>query len=133
MMKVVRPLALLALTYCLLGPLLLFVESRTSFGREAFVQAFPMAVLSSLYFIYTYVSLWVFHRLYATRGHIPPYFYMASKTLRLLLSIVLLIVYGVWIHQGILLFAVNLFVYYLATMTFTNIYCLRQEKKYRNQ
>ena len=61
-----------------------------------------------------------------------PAYYMADKMLRLLLCALLLVVYGIFIRQDLLLFSVNLFVFYLTTMVFTNIYCIREEKKLRN-
>lgn len=129
--KSIKPALLLALLFSAVGPLLLFIEQHVA-GREALRQALPIALLASFFFAYSFCSLLIFRRLIDRKGKVAPAYYMADKMLRLLLCALLLVVYGIFIRQDLLLFSVNLFVFYLTTMVFTNIYCIREEKKLRN-
>lgn len=131
MKKIVKPALFMALVFCVVGPLSLFIEQQVV-GRDALHQALPIALLASFFFTYSFCSLLVFQRLISNKGKVAPAYYMADKMLRLLLCAILLVIYGCLKRPDIILFSVNLFVFYLTTMVFTNIYCIREEKKLRN-
>lgn len=132
MKKLLTPTLWLTLLYCLVGPMSLYVE-QWIWGRDALWQAPVITLLAIGFLIYTFCSLLIFHRLQEAKDNVPSVYYLADKMLRLLLSAIALAVYGFMARESVLHFAINLFVLYLTTMVFTNIYCIRQEKKQRNK
>ena len=127
-MKLIKPLSVLALVYCIIGPILLFIE-RSWEGTEALHQALPITLLAVFFFIYSFLSLALFHRLLSKNSKALTSYYLAGKTLRLLLSIIIITGYGILIREGLLIFAINLFIYYIVTAIFSSIYCIKEENK----
>lgn len=127
MKRLLTPMLWLTLLYCLVGPLLLYVEQWV-WGRDALWQAPVITLLAICFLVYSFCSLLIFHRQLEKKGCVLPAYYLADKMLRLLLSAVALVFYGFIVREGILHFSINLFAFYLTTMFFTNIYCIRQEK-----
>ncbi len=107
-MKRIRFFFFLAIVYCILGPVLLFLETHLS-GKAALEQALPIALLSVFFFAYSLASLTVFHKLLRNNGKSLTTYYLADKTFRLLLCMTILAVYGFLIQTSLLLFAINLF------------------------
>ena len=104
MKRVIAPLSVLAVLLCIFSPALLYVD-QILVGREGLRQ-----------------MPWII-------GVVSPAYYMGDKAIRFLCCALSVAIYGFAVREGILPFAVNLFVLYLVTMLFTNIYCIRQEKK----
>lgn len=50
------------MTYCILGPLLLFTESKL-YGSDAMRQALPITLLAIFFFAYNLASLAIFRKL----------------------------------------------------------------------
>lgn len=130
MKKVIAPLSFLAMLLCIFSPTLLYVD-QILIGREGLRQMPWIIAMAVFFFTYTFCSLLVFHNSLQKKGVVSPTYYMGDKAIRFLVCALSVVVYGFAIRDGILPFAVNLFVLYLVTMLFTNIYCIRQEKKYK--
>ena len=130
MKKVIAPLSILALLLCIVSPMLLYVD-QVLIGREGLRQMPWILAMAVFFFTYTFCSLLIFHKSMREKGNASPAYYMVDKAIRFLVCALGVAVYGFVVRDGILPFAVNLFVLYLVTMLFTNIYCIRQEKKYK--
>lgn len=130
-MKLIKPISMLALIYCCLGPLLLVIESHLLPNASAIQQALPITILAVFFFSYSLVSLYIFNKLIETRHKSVMHFYLISKTLRFFICIVLIVGYGIVSREGLLTFAINLFIFYLVTVIYTTVYCARAE--YRNK
>ena len=128
MMKTLKPIGILALIYCILGPILLFVEHICGLD-EAINQGLPITLLSAFFFFYSYISLLIFHHLYSKKSKGLTGYYLIDKTVRLLLSILILLVYDLAYGRDIAAFAINLFMLYIVTMVFTSYYCIKKEQK----
>ena len=127
-MKLIKPLSILALIYCCLGPLLLIVETKVAHISPT-QQAFPITLLAIFFFAYSLLSLYIFNKLIDNHSKSVTHFYLISKTLRFFLCMVLIVIYGVITREGLLAFAINLFVFYMATVIYTTIYCAKAEYK----
>lgn len=128
MMKILKPIGMLALIYCVVGPILLLVEHICGLD-EATSQALPITLLSFFFFFYSFISLMIFYHLYSKKSKGLTGYYLIDKTVRLLLSILILLVYDLACGRDIAAFAINLFVLYLVTMVFTSYYCIKKEQK----
>ena len=130
-MKIIKPLALLALIYCCLGPILLFAE--TNFMKASPMQiALPITLLAAFFFAYTLLSLTIFNHLKEKHSSKLTAFYLASKMIRLFFCIIILVAYGILHRAGMLTFAINLFAFYLVTVIYTSYYGIKEEHKKRN-
>lgn len=124
----IKPITILALIYCCVGPLLLLVESNIS-NATALQQALPITLLAVFFFSYSLLSLYIFNHLIVHNRKSVTSFYLISKTLRFFLCIVGLVCYGIITREGLLTFAINLFVFYMVTVIYTTIYCAKTEYK----
>ncbi len=114
------------MTYCILGPLLLFTESKL-YGSDAMRQALPITLLAIFFFAYNLASLAIFRKLLYSGSKSITIFYLTSKLMRLLLCMVIFIGYGILVRSSLLLFAVNLVVFYIVSILTNSIYCIREE------
>ena len=130
MKKVIAPLSLLAMLLCIFSPTLLYID-QILVGREGLRQMPWIIAMAVFFFTYTFCSLLIFHKSLQKKGVVAPTYYIGDKAIRFLVCALSVAMYGFAVRDGILPFAVNLFVLYLVTMLFTNIYCIRQEKKYK--
>lgn len=128
MKRVIAPLSVLAVLLCIFSPALLYVD-QILVGREGLRQMPWIIAMAVFFFTYTFCSLLVFHKGLQQKGAVSPAYYMGDKAIRFLCCALSVAIYGFAVREGILPFAINLFVLYLVTMLFTNIYCIRQEKK----
>ncbi len=125
-MRLLRPLGYLAFLYLVLGSGLLYAETALA-GDEGGRQIVPLVVLAVVFLGYNLFSLKSFHHLMAQCSNAVSGFYLANNAIRLLLSVILLLVYGFLVKDGMFLFAINLIVYYLATVIFNSYYCIKTE------
>lgn len=116
----------MAIAYCILGPLLLFIESKL-YGSDAMRQALPITLLAIFFFAYNLASLAIFRKLLYSGSKSITIFYLTSKLMRLLLCMVIFIGYGILVRNSLLLFAVNLVVFYIVSILTNSIYCIREE------
>ena len=127
-MKLVKPISILALVYFVLGPLLLIAETCIGHISPA-QQALPITLLAVFFFTYSLLSIYLFNKWVAKQPKRITHFYLISKTLRFFLCIVMLVIYGITVREGVLTFAINLFVFYMATVVCTTIYFAKYEYK----
>ena len=127
-MKLLKPISTLALIYCCLGPLLLLIETHVA-QVSAAQQAFPITLLAVFFFTYSLLSMYFFNKLLTKNSKSITHFYLISKTLRFLLSMILIVGYGIITREGLLTFAINLFVFYICTVSYTTVYCAKAEYK----
>lgn len=126
-MRTRKAIALLALIYCLLGPILYGMEILIS-GSEARMQALPISALAVFYFAYSYVAIQIHKSLLVRNPKRLPVYYLAIKMIRLILSLFILVLYGLLHKEGIIMFAANLLVYYIATVVYMSFYIISKEK-----
>ena len=127
-MKLIKPLSILALIYCCLGPLLLIIETQVAHISPA-QQALPITLLAVFFFTYSLLGLYVFNKLMDSHSKSVTHFYLISKTLRFVLCMAAIVIYGVITREGLLAFAINLFVFYMVTVIYTTFYCAKAEYK----
>jgi len=128
-MKLLKPILLLALIYALLGGALLWAE-RLMFGDEGLQQAFPIACLAVFFFGLTLAELYISRQLRKSGDAAGlNRFLLLMKGIRLIMSALIFAIYAVAIKRGLVPFAVNVLVFYIATMLFTTIYYVREEKR----
>lgn len=131
-MKLLKPAVGLALTYCILGPVLFYTELSLMKASPAH-EASSIALIAVFFFAYSLLSLALFHHTIASNSKFLTNFYLIDKVVRLFFSILLLVGYRVLSNADTLLFAVNLFVFFLVTVIFTTSYCVRVENKLKVQ
>lgn len=121
----------LGLIYALLTPIMCYLEVSYVAGGMSMVA--PLIVVPTIFFVMTLVSLSVYHHL---REHKPKYitlFYMVNNVARLLITLVIALIYLVFILQEHrVLFTINLLIFYFIALLFTSIHfvvCERKQKK----
>lgn len=127
-MKIMKPISLLALIYCCVGPLLLVLEQYSCNVPPA-QQALPITLLAVFFFTYSLLELYLFDRLISSGSKKLTHFYLVSKMTRLMLCVLILVGYGFLVREGLLTFAINLFAFYMVTMVFTTVCCTIAERK----
>lgn len=87
-------------------------------------------VISGLYFlIYDLTAMYLYEVLTKQAPKIITGFYLAAKSLRLFIAIVIIVLYGALEGPHVVAFAVNFFVFYMVTLIFITIHFVRNEKK----
>lgn len=127
-MKTLKALVILAVIFCLVGPLLLLCETAIV-GAAAKTQVIPITLLAIFFFAYSYVSMQIQKRLLEQESKILPTFYLAVKMIRLLLCVGFLLVYGLLFRESIVMFAANLVVFYVIAVVYMSLYFIQQEKR----
>lgn len=122
----IRTLTLLALTYLAGGPLLLLAEGRIV-GTTALHQALPITAVAGVFFALSLAILAMHNHLRVKRPNVLLSFFLTAKVVSLLVSISLLVCYGLCVGggQSLLLFAINLFLLYLVMLVLTSIHFIR--------
>ena len=118
----------LAIGYGLTGSLL-YLASCHIWGETAYALALPIVALAVFFFSYTLGSLWFFHRLLSTQPGALTAYYLGSKMLRLVLTALVLVVYGLAGGGCLVGFALTAFLFYLIAAVTASIYCVKQEKR----
>lgn len=127
-MKMAKQLLLLAATFCLLGPALLFLE-KAVITADAAQQALPIALLATFFFSLTLLELGIADRLRRTKSSMITGFYLTMKVVRILLSAIILVVYAYFVKQNLTAFAINLAAFYIVTMIFVTRISMKAETK----
>lgn len=132
MISVLKSIGWLAIIYCILGPLLCIVEGKL-LNLNAASQVIPVIVIAACFFAYSLLIVTLFSKLYAARRKNITGYYLLNNVARICLCVVLLVVYAVTIRQELILFTVNLFIFYLTTAVYISRYCIREETKIKNK
>ena len=121
----------LGLIHALLTPLMCYVEVAYIAGGVNMVM--PLIVLPVIFFAVSLVSLSVYHYVLEHKAKYITLFHMVNNVARLLLTLVLALVYLVFILQEYrVLFIINLLIFYLVALLFTSVHfivCERKQKK----
>ena len=118
----------LGLIYALLAPLMCYLELRYVEGGRAMIA--PLIVLTIIFFIATLVSLSIYHHLLANKPQFVTVFHMANNIARLLLGLIVALIYLFVIEQEhMILFTLNLLVYYFTALCFTSVHFIYMERK----
>lgn len=118
----------LGLLYALLAPLMCYLELRYAEGGSAMIA--PIIVLPIIFFIATMVSLSVYHYLLAHKPQYITLFHMSNNIVRLLLGLIVALIYMFVIEQDhMILFTLNLLVYYFTALCFTSVHFILTERK----
>ncbi len=124
-----KPVLLLALMYVVLGPLLFFVESQWVSGLPVRSVACGIWGMAVAFFVFSCAEMALTERYRRTQPGALTGLYVACKGLRFVLSVSAVVAYGILGAGGMLLFSVNIMMFYLATMLFMTVYTVRGEKK----
>lgn len=130
MKQLITPLSVLSIGYLIIGPILLFIEYAL-LGNSALQQSFLIALTAVFFFVYSMISLAIFHKLLNSDGKGLVGYYLADKMIRMVLCAVIVVVYGVIGCDGLIPFTINLLILYLFTVIYTNIYCVKRDKNSR--
>lgn len=122
----IKQICLLAVALGLLGPLLLFAEAR--FAGDSAEQALPIALIATGFFAYSATSVVLFHHLRNHNRRMLVSYYLGERIVRLLLSLIALLAYLFSGRSGILLFAVNLLAYHIASLLLMSTIQIKTEK-----
>ena len=118
----------LGLLYALLTPLMCYLELRYAEGGSAMIA--PIIVLPIIFFIATMVSLSVYHYLLAHKPQYITLFHMSNNIVRLLLGLIVALIYMFVLEQDhMILFTLNLLVYYFTALCFTSVHFILTERK----
>ena len=118
----------LGLLYALLAPLMCYLELRYAEGGSAMIA--PIIVLPIIFFIATMVSLSVYHYLLANKPQYITLFHMSNNIVRLLLGLIVALIYMFVLEQDhMILFTLNLLVYYFTALCFTSVHFILTERK----
>ncbi len=120
---------LLALMYVIIGPLLFFIESKWMPGFNVAEVVSCIWGMGVVFFIFSWAELMLTERYRRTQPGALTGLYLAFKGLRFFLAFMAVVVYGVLGGSSILLFSINIVVFYLATMVFMTIQTVRGEQK----
>ena len=129
MVNVLKSAAILAIIFFIVCPLLLLIE-KSFITIEASQQALPIAVIACIYFFTALIDISVCQRLRRTDSKMLMGFHLLMNVLRLLLSALIIIVYAIFIKQNLMVFVINVSVFYLLTMAFCTAKHLKAEKEY---
>lgn len=124
-----KPLLCLALMYVVLGPVLFLVENRWVSGFDARSVVLGIWGMAIAFFFFSSIEIWLTERYRRTQPGALTGLYVAFKGLRFLLSVLAVVAYGISGADGMLLFSVNIIMFYLATMLFMTVHTVRGEKK----
>lgn len=125
--QLISHVAWIGIVLLLLGPILFFIE-KMIVPEESATNPLKITIIAILFFAYTVLSLFAHQRLLLKRSGLLITYYLLDKLFRLLVGIALLVLYKVYGGEGIILFAVNLFIYYLVTALLTTVYTIKAEK-----
>ncbi len=131
-MKVADKIGTMALVIAALAMLLYFVETQFAAGSKDLLLT-GLAVLAGAYFFYASLALLIFRNLCVKANKSLTGFYLANNLVRLFLAIILIVAYGLFVREGILLFALNLLLFYGFVAALLSYICTKLDKNFRNQ
>ena len=128
MTKTLKSAGILAIIFFIVGPLLLLIE-KSFITIEASQQAIPIGVIACIYFFAAIIDLSISERLRRTESKMLMGFHLLMNVIRLLISVLIIIVYAIFIKQNLMVFVINVSVFYLLTMAYCTSVHLRSEKE----
>lgn len=132
-MKLLKPLIILSALYLLVGPALMLMERQFSPDSEVVVIAYQIIGIATGFWAFTFAELKMTALWREQKGNSLVGTYIAFKGARFLLTAMALFAYGFLGGASLLLFGINLIVFFLLTMVFTTLHHLKEEKKLKNK
>lgn len=127
--QIARYVAVEAVAYCVLAPLLVWIETGMCGADVALKQVVPVTLAATVYFAYSLLAYAVFYAMASKGGRSLVGFYLGSKMLILLLTFAALAVYGVASGPNVLLFALNLVALYMVYLLTSSLLYASAERK----
>lgn len=128
-----RFLILLAVVNGIVSAVAFFTEAILVGRTEAFGQAPCLILLATLFFAFGILCFPIFSLLMRKGGKVLVGFYLVSKIIILLASIVILVAYALKDGQDLLLFALNILSLYVAFLIISTWFYIKAERKTKQQ
>lgn len=126
-MKSIRALAVAAILYILVAPIMLYADHLASPG-SAHAMAWPLVTVASVYFITFALHYYVVSRPFMSNSRSAVAAVMVSSVVRILITAIMLLIYCVACENHRMVFVINLMVYYLITLVLSSMAASRMEK-----
>ncbi len=119
-------IGIIAVVLTVVSLLLYFVESNLSVPEVAYTWgvALPAVVL----FIYALCAIGIFQILLKKMSRLVLTFHMVNNIVRIVLAAFLIFFYGLFIGEGILVYAINLLIFYLLIVIMVSRALLRADR-----
>lgn len=91
--------------------------------------AVPLAVSAVLLLAYNLGVAWLYIRLVKSQQNSLVNFYLASRIIRMVFSIMVLVVLGLIIKEGVTSLVLSYFVLYIITMVYESVFFVQIEKR----
>lgn len=125
-MHFLKVIGLYGLILCLLGPILFLLEVHLK-GPQAQQQLAPITLVGILFFVLTALEISAGAWLHKTNSKAITGYYLIMKVVRLLVIAMIIIIYGLLGCQNVLLFAINVIVFFFVTLIYTSAYFMMVE------
>ncbi len=89
----------------------------------------PLAIAAALLLAYNFVAAWLYIRLVRTQQNSLVNFYLASRIVRMLFSIIVMVIMALSIKSGVVVLVLSYFVLYIITMVYESVFFVQIEKK----
>ncbi len=126
-MPLLRPLALLALVFLVLGPLLFVIEKQTAIASSN-VTAIAIVLIATCYWTYSLIMLSTTKHMATMKSALSVYALLGFSLLRLLVCILLIVGYAVIVKNDIVCFIINVLAFHLTTLLATGAAQMKQNK-----
>ena len=113
----------LGMTYCII-----FWVFRLLYPEVVHAEV-ALAFAGIFLYVFNLVSMFLFFRLLKTMPKYITMYYLLHKTLRLIISLGIIIIYGLLYADTIKLFALEFFLFYIITMVFESVHFFKLESK----
>lgn len=125
-MHFLKVIGLYGFILCFLGPILFLLEVHLK-GPQAQQQLAPITLVSIMFFVLTALEISAGAWLHKTNSKAITGYYLLMKVVRLLVIAMIIIIYGLLGCQNVLLFAVNVIVFFFVTLIYTSAHFVMVE------
>lgn len=129
MMRLLKQLSVLFIIYLLLGGLLLLIEPKVLADLDMLSCAVQIFYIGIVFWVYTLIELYVIANVRKNQPKVLPGLLIGFKGGRLLLSFFAIILFGILEGNSVVVFSINLVLFYIVTMFYNSILLLREENK----
>ncbi len=106
--------------------LLYFVESYLGVPEVAYTWGVALPAL--VFFVYALCAIGIFQILLKKMSRLVLTFHMVNNIVRIILAALLVFLYGIFIGEGILVYAINLLIFYLLIVIMVSRALLRADR-----
>ncbi len=89
---------------------------------------FGLAVTAACFFVYSALALTIFGRLLRTVSSMLTTFHLVNNVVRIILAAALVMLYGTFVGEGMMIFVVNLLLYYIVTVVLVSRACIKADQ-----